>query len=112
MRAPITLSLHLPNFNYPGVGPEALLEKLAEIATTAEDAGFSGVTVMDHLHQIAGIGPRTNYMFEGNVLLGALAARTKRVNLGLLVAGVMYRNPALLAKITTGLDVISGGRAI
>jgi F420-dependent oxidoreductase-like protein len=112
MRVPITLSLHLPNFNYPGVGPEDLFERLADIAGTAEESGFSAVTVMDHLHQIPGVGPRTNWMLEGNTILGALAARTSRVHLGLLVGGVMYRNPALLAKITTTLDVISGGRAM
>src|SRR3954454_18064582 len=112
MRAPITLDLHLPNFNYPDTPPEDLFEKLVEIATTAEESGFSSITVMDHLHQIPGVGPRTNWMFEGNTMLGALAARTSRVSVGLLVAGVMYRNPALLAKITTTLDIISGGRAI
>lgn len=111
MRVPITLSLHLPNFNYPGVPAEDLFERLAAIATTAEQSGFSGVTVMDHLHQIPGVGPRTNFMLEGNTILGALAARTSTANLGLLVGGVTYRNPALLAKITTTLDVISGGRA-
>jgi F420-dependent oxidoreductase-like protein len=112
MRAPITLDLHLPNFNYPDVPPEALFEHLAAIAAAAEESGFSSITVMDHLHQIPGVGPRTNYMFEGNTILGALAARTSRVSLGLLVGGVMYRNPALLAKITTTLDIISGGRAV
>lgn len=112
MRAPVTLDLHLPNFNYPGTGPEQLFEHLAEIARTAEESGFSSLTVMDHLHQIPGIGPRTNWMLEGNTILAALAARTSRVSLGLLVGGVMYRNPALLAKITTTLDVISGGRAV
>ena len=112
MRAPITLDLHLPNFNYPGVGPDGLFEKLAGIARAAEESGFSSVTVMDHLHQIRGVGPRTNNMLEGNTILGGLAARTSRINLGLLVGGVTYRNPALTAKITTTLDVISGGRAI
>src|SRR5689334_1032855 len=112
MRAPISLSLHLPNFNYPDVPPREIFGRLTEIAAAAEASGYSGVTVMDHLHQIPGIGPRTNYMFEGNVMLGALAARTSTLNLGLLVGGVMYRNPALLAKMTTSLDVISGGRAI
>jgi F420-dependent oxidoreductase-like protein len=112
MRAPITLDLHLPNFNYPGVPPEDLFERLVDIATTAEDSGFSTITVMDHLHQIPGVGPRTNYMLEGNTILGALAARTSRASLGLLVGGVMYRNPALMAKIATTLDIISGGRAI
>jgi F420-dependent oxidoreductase-like protein len=112
MRAPISLSLHLPNFNYPDTEPDRLFEKLVEIATTAEESGFSGVTVMDHLHQIPGVGPRTNYMLEGNTILGAIAARTSQLQLGLLVGGVTYRNPALLAKITTTLDIISGGRAM
>ena len=67
---------------------------------------------MDHLHQIASIGPPENWMLEGNTILAALAARTSKANLGLLVGGVTYRNPALMAKITTTLDVISGGRAI
>src|ERR671933_1299340 len=112
MRAPITLSLHLPNFNYPGVEPDGLFEHLAQIAQTAEESGFSSITVMDHLHQIPGVGPRTNWMLEGNTVLAALAARTEKLALGLLVSGVMYRNPALLAKITTTIDVISGGRAV
>ena len=112
MRAPVTLDLHLPNFNYPGTTPEELFERLAAIVQTAEESGFSSITVMDHLHQIRGIGPRTNWMLEGNTILAALAARTSRVSLGLLVGGVTYRNPALLAKITTTLDVISGGRAV
>jgi F420-dependent oxidoreductase-like protein len=112
MRAPITLDLHLPNFNYPDTPPETLFHKLTEIARTAESSGFSSVTVMDHLHQIRGVGPRENFMFEGNTILGGLAAVTERVSLGLLVGGVTYRNPALLAKITTTLDIISGGRAV
>jgi F420-dependent oxidoreductase-like protein len=66
---------------------------------------------MDHFHQIPPVGDRTLNMFDGNTMLAAIAARTERVSLGLLVGGVMYRNPALLAKITTGIDVISGGRA-
>jgi F420-dependent oxidoreductase-like protein len=112
MRAPVTLDLHLPNFNYPDTAPEQLFERLVAIAQTAEESGFSSLTVMDHLHQIRGVGPRTNWMLEGNTILGALAARTSRISLGLLVGGVIYRNPALLAKITTTLDVISGGRAV
>lgn len=111
MRAPISLDLHIPNFNYPGVEPDAVFDKLVDIATTAERSGFSSISLMDHLHQIAGVGPPENWMFEGNTMLGALAARTERVSLGLLVGGVTYRNPALHAKMTTTLDVISGGRA-
>jgi F420-dependent oxidoreductase-like protein len=111
MRAPITLGLHLPKFNYPGVESDALFETISRIATTAESSGFSTITVMDHFHQIPPVGDRTLNMFDGNTMLAAIAARTEKVSLGLLVGGVMYRNPALLAKITTGLDVISGGRA-
>jgi F420-dependent oxidoreductase-like protein len=111
MRAPIQLDLHLPNFNYPGVGPDGIFEKLVEIATTAERAGFSAVTVMDHYHQIPTVGPPENWMFEGNTILAAIAARTESIAVGMLVGGVTYRNPAQQAKITTTLDVISGGRA-
>jgi F420-dependent oxidoreductase-like protein len=112
MRAPITLDLHLPNFNYPDTPPEQLFDKLTEIAQTAEASGFSSLTVMDHLHQIRGVGPRENYMLEGNTILAGLAPVTSTITLGTLVGGVIYRNPALLAKVTTTLDIISGGRAI
>ena len=112
MRAPIQLDLHLPNFNHPDTTPETLFDKLTDIARTAEDAGFSSISVMDHLHQIPGVGPRTNWMLEGNAVIAALAARTERINLTLLVGGVAYRNPALHAKITTTIDIISGGRAV
>jgi F420-dependent oxidoreductase-like protein len=111
MRVPITLDLHLTNFNYPSVPADAVFEKLVEIAETAEQSGFSSISVMDHLHQIGAIGPPQNWMFDGNTMLAAIAARTSKLTLGTLVGGVTYRNPALLAKITTTLDVISGGRA-
>ena len=112
LHAPIHLGLQIPNFNFPGVSEEQLFETLSDIATTAESSGFDTVLVMDHLHQIRGVGPPENWMLEGNTILPALAARTNRVNLSLLVGAVSYRNPALHAKITTTLDVISGGRAI
>ncbi len=112
MRAPITLDLHITNFNYPDTPADRLFDLVADIAGTAEDSGFSSVSLMDHLHQIPPMGPPENWMVEGNLMLAALAARTKRVSLGLLVGGVTYRNPALHAKMTTTLDVISGGRAI
>jgi F420-dependent oxidoreductase-like protein len=111
MRVPITLDLHLPNFNYPDVAPDGLFDHLAEIATTAENSGFSSVSVMDHLHQIPPVGPQELNMLEGNMALAGIAARTSKASLGLLVGGVTYRNPALLAKMCTTLDVISGGRA-
>src|SRR3954464_13296881 len=112
MRAPFELDLHVPNFNWPDTPPAAFFERLVEIARTAEDAGFSSISMMDHLHQIPPVGPPENWMMEGNTILAALAARTSRINLGLLVGGVTYRNPALLAKLTTTIDVISGGRAV
>ena len=112
LRAPIRLGLQIPNFNFPEVSEEQLFEKLTDIAGAAESSGFDTVLVMDHLHQIRGVGPPENWMLEGNALLGGLAARTERVNLSLLVGATTYRNPALHAKLTTTLDVISGGRAI
>ena len=112
MRAPITLDLHITSFTYPDTPAERLFDHVAEMAVTAEESGFSSISVMDHLHQIAPMGPPELEMLEGNMTLAALAARTQRVSLGLLVGGVTYRNPALHAKMTTTLDVISGGRAI
>ena len=112
MRAPFQLDLHVPNFNYPDVAPDALFERITEIVLAAEESGFSSLSVMDHLHQIPPVGPAENYMLEGYSILSAIAARTSTINLGLLVGGVTYRNPALVAKIATTLDIISRGRAV
>jgi F420-dependent oxidoreductase-like protein len=111
---PVTIraGLQIPNFNLPGVEPAGLLDALTEIARTAERSGFDSLYVMDHLHQIAPVGPEELWMLEGPTTLAALAARTELVQLGLMVGGVTYRNPALMAKITTTIDVLSGGRAI
>jgi F420-dependent oxidoreductase-like protein len=111
MRAPIQLDLHLPNFNYPGVAADEVFAKLVDIVTTAEGAGFTSVSLMDHYHQIPPVGPPQNWMFDGSTMLAGLAARTETIALGLLVGGVTYRNPAQHAKITTTIDVISRGRA-
>jgi F420-dependent oxidoreductase-like protein len=108
----IRMGLQIPNFTYPGVGPDQLFERVADIAVTAEESGFDSVWVMDHFFQLPLLGPPSNEMFEAYTLLGALAARTQRVRLGTMVTGVTYRNPALLAKAVTALDVISQGRAI
>jgi F420-dependent oxidoreductase-like protein len=104
--------LQIPNFTYPGVPDDALFERVSEIAVTAERSGFDSLWVMDHFYQIGVNGPPTDPMFEAYTLLGAIAARTSRVELGTMVTGVTYRNPALLAKIVTTLDVISSGRAV
>jgi F420-dependent oxidoreductase-like protein len=112
VRAPVRIGLQIPSFNFPGVAATDLFARLVEIARTAETTGFDSLFVMDHLHQIPGVGPPTNWMLEGNAILAALAARTERLNLGLMVGAVTYRNPALHAKVTTTLDVVSGGRAI
>ncbi len=69
MRLPITLDLHVPNFNYPGVETDELFDMVVEIATTAERSGFSSVSVMDHLHQIGPVGPPENFMLEGSTVL-------------------------------------------
>ena len=113
MSQPVTrLGLQIPSFTFPGVADADLFETIAGIATTAEEHGFDSVWVMDHLYQIEMVGPKEDPMLEAYTLLAALAARTRRVSLGTMVTGVTYRNPALLAKIVTTLDVISSGRAI
>jgi len=104
--------LHLPLYSYPDTPPERLFDRVVEQAQAAEAAGFSLVTVMDHLNQIPGVGTQTEPMLEAWSVLAALARETTRVRLGTLVTGVTYRNPALLAKTATTLDVISGGRAL
>jgi alkanesulfonate monooxygenase SsuD/methylene tetrahydromethanopterin reductase-like flavin-dependent oxidoreductase (luciferase family) len=100
---------HMPNFTFPGVPTDRLFERGVHQAKAAENAGFDLVTVMDHLYQIRGIGPETDPMMEAYTTLGALAASTTRVKLGTLVTGVTYRNPAILVKQVTTLDVISKG---
>jgi F420-dependent oxidoreductase-like protein len=107
----IKAGLQIPNFTYPGITPATLFERVAAITTTAEDAGFDAVMVMDHFYQLPLIGAPELEMLESYTLLGALAARTERLLLGTLVTGVTYRNPAILAKIVTTLDVVSKGRA-
>jgi F420-dependent oxidoreductase-like protein len=107
----IRAGLQIPNFTYPDVAPDDLFERIAAVAVTAEENGFDTVMVMDHFYQLPLLGPPDQEMFEGYTLLAALAARTQRVKLGTLVTGVTYRNPAILAKIVTALDVISKGRA-
>lgn len=104
--------LHLPSYTFPDTPTAQLFDRVVEQASAAEGAGFSLVTVMDHLYQIGGVGAETDPMLEGWSVLNALARETSTVRLGTLVTGVTYRNPALLAKMVTTLDVVSGGRAL
>ena len=107
----IRAGLQIPNFTYPDTSPDQLFEKIAAVAVAAEESGWDTVMVMDHFYQLPLLGPPENEMLESYTLLAALAARTSTVNLGTLVTGVTYRNPAILAKIVTTLDVVSRGRA-
>jgi F420-dependent oxidoreductase-like protein len=107
----IKVGLQIPNFTYPGVPADQLFERIAEIAVAGEQAGADAVMVMDHFYQLPLLGPPEHEMLEAYTLLGGLAARTKTAMLGTLVTGVTYRNPAILAKIVTAVDVISSGRA-
>ncbi|MGI9601546.1 MAG: LLM class F420-dependent oxidoreductase [Acidimicrobiales bacterium] len=108
----IKLGLQIPFFDYPDVGVEDLFETVATQARTAEASGFDTVLVMDHFYQLPGLGEPDDRMLECYSLLAALAARTDTIKLSSLVTGNTYRNPTLLAKTITTLDVISGGRAI
>jgi F420-dependent oxidoreductase-like protein len=104
--------IHLQNHTFPGRPPEQLFDALVEQATAAEAAGFGLATVMDHLIQIPAAAPETDPLLEGWTTLAALSRETRAMRLGTLVTGVTYRNPALLAKMATSLDVLSGGRAV
>jgi F420-dependent oxidoreductase-like protein len=103
---------HMPNYTFAGVADVDLFDRTVELAQAAEKAQFDMVTVMDHFYQIGTIGPEEEPMLEAYTTLGALAMKTERVLLGTMVTGVIYRNPAILAKIITTLDVISKGRAV
>ncbi|CDQ44645.1 MULTISPECIES: LLM class F420-dependent oxidoreductase [Mycolicibacterium] len=107
----IRLGLQIPNFSY-GTGVSELFPTVIAQAREAEEAGFDSVFVMDHFYQLPGLGAPEEPMLEAYTTLGALATATERVQLGTLVTGNTYRNPTVLAKEITTLDVISQGRAI
>ena len=110
------IGLQIPNFTYPD-GSSKLGKNLADIARTADEVGFSSIWVMDHFFQIGsrdrsmGLGPAEEEMLEGYSTLSYLAGITRKVKLGTLVTGVVYRYPGILVKTVTTLDVLSGGRA-
>src|ERR1700728_667877 len=105
------LGLHISDFTWDGGAPELRL-RLGQIAQRAEEAGVDRISVMDHVWQIGHIGPPEHEMLEAYTALGWLAAKTERVKLLTMVTAVVYREPGLLAKALTTLDVLSGGRAI
>src|ERR1700744_4718479 len=104
------IGLQISDFGPPR-GPEWLGAELATVARTADDARFEQIAVMDHFFQIPAVGPAENEMLEGYTTLGYLAACTSRAALVTLVTGTVYREPGILAKTVTTLDVLSGGRA-
>jgi len=104
------IGLHIADFTWPN-GPTKLAQDLTRIATAAEDLGFARLSVMDHVWQIHVVGPAEHEMLEAYTTLGYLAARTSRIELVSWVTAVVYRDPGLLAKLVTTLDVLSEGRA-
>jgi F420-dependent oxidoreductase-like protein len=110
MDGDMKLGLHVSNFTWPG-GPASMASDLARVAVAAEEQGFSKLSVMDHVWQITGFGPPELDMLEAYTTLGYLAGRTEQIELLAWVTAVVYRDPGLLAKSVTTLDVLSQGRA-
>ncbi len=106
------IGLQIPSFKYPG-GTAAIRPKLKDIVTTAEEAGFYSLWVMDHYYQIKGLFGEayTDPMMESYTTLGYMAGLTEKPYLGVLVTGVIYRHPSVLMKMVNTLDILSGGRA-
>jgi F420-dependent oxidoreductase-like protein len=106
----VHIGITIARFDWPG-GPAAIRPNMLRIGRGADARGLYSLWVMDHFFQIGGNGAPEEPMLEGYTALGFLAAATEKVNLGTMVTGVTYRNPAILAKTVTTLDVLSGGRA-
>jgi F420-dependent oxidoreductase-like protein len=104
------VGVHLVDFRIPG-GPAALAGTLAEVGRACDENGVATLSLMDHHFQLEFLGDATEPMLEGYTTLGFLAAHTSTVTLQLLMTGVTYRHPGILAKTVATLDVLSGGRA-
>src|SRR4051794_38842856 len=104
------LDLHVWRFDWAG-GPSAIGPAVGDLAQRAEAIGVRKLSFMDHFFQMERVAPPEDPMLEGYTALGFVAGRTQRLRLRLLVTGVTYRHPGLLAKSVTTLDVLSGGRA-
>jgi F420-dependent oxidoreductase-like protein len=105
------LGYQIPSFTYPDVGPEGIFDLVVQQAKEADASGFDTVMVMDHFYQLPMLGDPDDHMLECYALLSALAQHTTSARLSALVTGNTYRNPAVLAKTVTTLDLVSGGRA-
>jgi F420-dependent oxidoreductase-like protein len=101
--------VHNPSFIF-GPDPAEAFEGVKLKAQWAENNGFTWFSVMDHLIQIPPVGAPDEPFIEGWTALSALAAVTSRIRLATLASSVAYRNPAHLAKIAAGVDLISRGR--
>ena len=105
----MNLDLHVSRFDWAG-GPAAIGPGVARLAQTAEEIGVRALSFMDHYFQMEAMAPAEDPMLEGYTALGFVAGVTQKLRLRLLVTGVTYRHPGLLAKIATTVDVLSGGR--
>src|SRR3954471_7794377 len=106
----VKLGLHLSRWKWDA-DASTLAPKLRDIATSAEDAGFASLSVMDHFFQIPSNGEHEDPMMEAYTTLGYLAGVTSRLALGTVVTSPSYRHPGVLVKQVTTLDVLSHGRA-
>jgi F420-dependent oxidoreductase-like protein len=112
-RQPITrVGLQFSGYSFPAIMDDKLFTHVVDAARAAETAGFDSLWTMDHLHQIDSVGSPEEPILEAYTTTAALAAVTSTARLGVLVSACGFRNPALLAKMVTTIDIISGGRAI
>src|SRR5687767_12889331 len=106
----MNVDLHVSRFDWAG-GDDRIGPSVQDLARRAEAIGFRTISFMDHFFQMDWMAPAEDPMLEGYTALGFVAGATSTLRLRLLVTGVTYRHPGLLAKTVTTLDVLSGGRA-